>query len=203
MPSSRGSSQPRDGTQVFQIAGRFFTSWATRGAQEYWSGQPIPSPGELSDPGIIPGSPALQADFFSSWATWKTWSKGSGLKKTSSVKTYSLPNPWNSWILLYMLKGVVPLTVLKEDAYPGLARWALSVFTHPFKRGVEEAWKAQRGEGSVETEAETAVLWPQAKEAWRLLTISKASESFSPRSFSGVWPWSVLIQTVASRPMRE
>ena len=28
---SRGSSQPRDRTQVFSIAGRFFTSWATRG----------------------------------------------------------------------------------------------------------------------------------------------------------------------------
>ena len=26
---SRGSSQPRDGTQVSRIAGRFFTSWAT------------------------------------------------------------------------------------------------------------------------------------------------------------------------------
>ena len=31
MPSSRGSSQPRDQTQVSCIAGRFFTSWATRG----------------------------------------------------------------------------------------------------------------------------------------------------------------------------
>ena len=30
MPSSRGSSQPRDRTQVSQIAGRFFTSWATQ-----------------------------------------------------------------------------------------------------------------------------------------------------------------------------
>ena len=28
-PSSRGSSQPRDETQVSYIAGRFFTSWAT------------------------------------------------------------------------------------------------------------------------------------------------------------------------------
>ena len=37
MPSSRGSSQPRDRTQVFCIAGRFFTIWATREAQEYWS----------------------------------------------------------------------------------------------------------------------------------------------------------------------
>ena len=30
--------------------------------QEYWSGQPFPSPVDLPDPGIKPGSPALQAD---------------------------------------------------------------------------------------------------------------------------------------------
>ena len=35
---SRGSSQPRDWTQVFHFAGGFLTSWATREAQEYWSG---------------------------------------------------------------------------------------------------------------------------------------------------------------------
>ena len=29
---------------------------------EYWSGLPFPSPGDLPDPGIEPGSPALQAD---------------------------------------------------------------------------------------------------------------------------------------------
>ena len=62
MPSSRGSSQPRDGTQVSCIAGRFFTVCTTREAQEYWSGQPIPSPGDLPDPGIKPGSPSLQVD---------------------------------------------------------------------------------------------------------------------------------------------
>jgi len=37
-PFSRESSQPRDWTQVSHIAGGFFTSWATREAQEYWSG---------------------------------------------------------------------------------------------------------------------------------------------------------------------
>ena len=31
-PFSRGSSQPKDRTQVSRIAGRFFTSWATREA---------------------------------------------------------------------------------------------------------------------------------------------------------------------------
>ena len=35
---SRVSSQPWDQTHVSHIAGRFFTSWATREAQEYWSG---------------------------------------------------------------------------------------------------------------------------------------------------------------------
>ena len=34
--------------------------------QEYWSGLPFPSPGDLPDPGIEPGSPALQADALSS-----------------------------------------------------------------------------------------------------------------------------------------
>ena len=37
-PFSRGSCQPRDRTLVSCIAGWFFTSWATREAQEYWSG---------------------------------------------------------------------------------------------------------------------------------------------------------------------
>ena len=30
--------------------------------QEYWSGLPLSSPGDLPNPGIEPGSPALQAD---------------------------------------------------------------------------------------------------------------------------------------------
>ena len=30
--------------------------------QEYWSGLPFPSPGDLPDPGMKPWSPALQAD---------------------------------------------------------------------------------------------------------------------------------------------
>ena len=34
--------------------------------QEYWSGLPFPSPGDLPNPGIAPRSPALQADALSS-----------------------------------------------------------------------------------------------------------------------------------------
>ena len=37
MPSSSGSTQPRDQAQVSHIAGGFFTDWATREAQsEYF-----------------------------------------------------------------------------------------------------------------------------------------------------------------------
>ena len=32
--------------------------------QEYWSGLPFPSPGDLPDPGIKPVSPALTGRFF-------------------------------------------------------------------------------------------------------------------------------------------
>ena len=32
--------------------------------QEYWSGLPFPSPGDLLHPGIETGSPVLQAEYF-------------------------------------------------------------------------------------------------------------------------------------------
>ena len=37
--------------------------------QEYWSGLPFSSPGDLPDPGIELVSPAQQVDFFYHWAT--------------------------------------------------------------------------------------------------------------------------------------
>ena len=54
---------PNQGSnRVSHTAGRFFTSWVIREAQEHWSGQPMPSPADLPNSGIEPGSPALQAD---------------------------------------------------------------------------------------------------------------------------------------------
>ena len=40
--------------------------------QEYWSGLPFPSPGDLPDPGIELGSPALEADALTSEAPGKS-----------------------------------------------------------------------------------------------------------------------------------
>ena len=58
-PFSRGSSQPRDQTQVSHIAGGFFTSWATWEAQEYWNSFPL----GLPNPGIELRSPTFQEDY--------------------------------------------------------------------------------------------------------------------------------------------
>ena len=44
--------------------------------QEYWSGLPFPSPGDLPDTGIELGSPALQADSLPPlWTTREAWRK--------------------------------------------------------------------------------------------------------------------------------
>ena len=56
---------------VAVVSDSFLTPWtAARPAplskgfprQEYWSGLPFPSPGNILDPGIKPASPALQLD---------------------------------------------------------------------------------------------------------------------------------------------
>ena len=41
--------------------------------QEYWSGLPFLSPGDLPDPGIEPRSPSLQADALTFEAPGKPW----------------------------------------------------------------------------------------------------------------------------------
>ena len=48
--------------------------------QEYWSGLPFPSPGDLPNPGIKPGSPALQANSLPAEPPngWPIWGKENG-----------------------------------------------------------------------------------------------------------------------------
>ena len=50
--------------------------------QEYWSGLPFPSPWDLPNPGIKPGSPALQADALPSEPSGKHKSRDRGIKST-------------------------------------------------------------------------------------------------------------------------
>ena len=72
--------------------------------QEYWSGLPFPSPGDPPDPGIEPGSPALQADAFtvratreapSYWSRWLSsyWGDRDILTEKSSSRVSESPYP--------------------------------------------------------------------------------------------------------------
>ena len=51
--------------------------------QEYCSGLPFPSPGDLLDPGIKPWSPALRADALPSEPPGEPWSVGTEAKKVA------------------------------------------------------------------------------------------------------------------------
>ena len=53
--------------------------------QEYWSELPLPSPGHLPDPGIEPGSPALQADSLLSEPQESVGFPGGSVVKNSPV----------------------------------------------------------------------------------------------------------------------
>ena len=48
--------------------------------QEYWSGLPLPSPGDLPHPGIEPRPPALQADSLLTELLWKPTQRKNSLR---------------------------------------------------------------------------------------------------------------------------
>ena len=59
--------------------------------QGYWSGLPFPSPGHLLNPGIEPGSPALQADSLPSEEIYKPPNiMGRGKRCVCNTNTYQL-----------------------------------------------------------------------------------------------------------------
>ena len=83
--------------------------------QEYWSGLPFPPPGDLPDPGIKPGSPALQAD--------------------------SLPSkPPGKPFMLFLF---IIVRIWKQYKYPSTGKW-INIIVYPYsgilcrKRGKKE-----------------------------------------------------------------
>ena len=92
----RGSSQPRGQTQVSCTAGGFFSSWATREAQEYCSGLPCPPPGDLPNPGVKPRSPALQEDSLPTELSGKPTQKSINRRTEKHTVTYPYNGQWNT-----------------------------------------------------------------------------------------------------------
>ena len=72
--------------------------------QEYWTGLPLPSPGDLPNPGIKPGSPVslvLAGVFFTTSTTWEF--------RTVNPKFLNYPFPFpfgNHKLVLYVYESV-------------------------------------------------------------------------------------------------
>ena len=65
--------------------------------QEYWSGLPFPSPGDLSDPDFEPGSPALEADALASEPPGKPTRPRTNTKKKKKKKNVLfIIGDWNA-----------------------------------------------------------------------------------------------------------
>jgi len=92
--------------------------------QEFWSGLPFPSPGDLPNPGIEPRCPAMQADALPSEPQGKTlhYSR-SGSKKI---------------VLQFMSKSVLPMFSSKIFIVSGLIFRSLIHFELIFMYGVRE-----------------------------------------------------------------
>ena len=60
--------------------------------QEYWSGLPFPSPGDLPNPGIEPGSPALHTDALPSEALGKPDSRLGSFKNLRPLSVANVPD---------------------------------------------------------------------------------------------------------------
>ena len=71
--------------------------------QEYWSGLPWPSPGDLPDPGIEPGSSALQPDTLPSEPPGKPWETYRLLFIYNRTLKIRLQQSGFSWLLCILL----------------------------------------------------------------------------------------------------
>ena len=71
--------------------------------QEHWNGLPFPSPDDLPNPGMKPGSPALQADSLTTEheESPSLLAEGSGRRwRLKPSKTYRVPRHGNLFVFL-------------------------------------------------------------------------------------------------------
>ena len=99
--------------------------------QEYWSGLPFPSPGDLPDPGIKPWSPASQADSLPfelqgspqserSWFPWRL----SGKETVCQCRRYGF-YPWVRKI--FWRRKWQPTPVFLPGEFHGQGAWQATV----------------------------------------------------------------------------
>ena len=114
LPFSRGSSQPRDPTQVSCIAGGFFTSWATSPRILEWVAYPF-SRGSAWPRNRV-GSPALQADCLPTELSRKPKSQ-----YTQCLRLWALESDCWDWIMAFCFLIMLTLGNLYNQFVPQLS----------------------------------------------------------------------------------
>ena len=81
--------------------------------QGYWSGLPFPSPGDLPNPQIEPGSPALQADSLPTELQPKWLSVGEWLNKLEKSVLGILGN----YFFFFFFNEIILVVLPRADLY--------------------------------------------------------------------------------------
>ena len=95
---------------------------------EYWNGSPVPSPGDLPNPGMEPKSPALQADSLPAEPQGKP--KNTGVGNLSLLQWIFLTQESNQGILLcrqyfYQLSCQGSQTLDIHTLIPGMSEFVI------------------------------------------------------------------------------
>ena len=140
--------------------------------QEYWSGLPFPSPGNLPYPGIEPGSPALQAD---------------PLPSESPGKESWVPKNWCFWTVVLEKTLESPLDC--KEIQP----------VHP--KGNQSWVFIGRTDGEAETpvlwphNANNWLIWkdPDAGKDWRQEEKGTTEDEMVAAAGAACWIWTFII----------
>ena len=99
--------------------------------QEYWSGLPFPSPGDLPDPGIKPRCPAFQAD--------ASTSKSPGKSERERQVSHDVTHMWNLKYDVKITQSCLSLCDHMDCSPEILQARILEWVAFPFSRGSSQA----------------------------------------------------------------
>ena len=126
--------------------------------QEYWSGLPFPSPGDLPNPGTKPRSSALQADALTSEPPGYTrifihlsnqeyiWSPHWGLLEGTTLKEWLISPVWQEVCWLKKMHNLILENYVLVSGYTGLKPSSSQSYGFPSSMYGCESWTINKAE---------------------------------------------------------